>query len=122
MSKKILIVDDNPDFLFILNEFLTQAGYSVVSADSGNDGIAKAESEKPDMIILDILMPDMDGWEVCERIRQVFPVLPISMCSVLNKPHHIEKSFKAGANEHITKPLRRQRVLSTIKNLFASSA
>lgn len=116
MSKKILIVDDDPDILFILNSFLTHAGYKVVLADGGKDALAKAESEKPDMVILDILMPDMDGWEVCTKIREVFPVIPISMCSILTKPHQIEKSFKAGANEHIMKPLKKEKLLSTVKN------
>jgi CheY-like chemotaxis protein len=117
MSKKILIVDDDPDFLFILNHVLMKEGYEVISAQSGTECLEKVEKEKPDMVFLDIMMPDVDGWEVCKRIKAVSPNLPVSMCSVLRDPEYIEKSIRfAGADEHLTKPLSFNKVLDTVSS------
>ncbi|MBI2054265.1 MAG: response regulator [Candidatus Staskawiczbacteria bacterium] len=69
-NKKILIVEDDKDFLFILQESLKKEGFSVIISENGRDGLAKAEKEKPDLIILDILMPAMDGYEVAEKIKE----------------------------------------------------
>ncbi len=69
-NKKILIVEDDKDFLFILQESLKKEGFSVIISENGRDGLAMAEKEKPDLIILDILMPAMDGYEVAEKIKE----------------------------------------------------
>ncbi len=117
MGKRILIVDDDPDFLFVLRHVLTRAGYEVVSANSGREGLEKASNEKPDMIILDIMMPDMNGWDVCKKIKEDSPHLPISMCSILRDRAEIEKSFNSGAHKHITKPLNFEEVLDTVRTM-----
>ncbi|MEE8402548.1 MAG: response regulator [Candidatus Hydrothermarchaeaceae archaeon] len=117
MSSKILIVDDDPDFLFVLRHVLTRAGYEVVSAESGREGIEKASDEKPDLVILDIIMPDTDGWEVCRKIKEDSPDIPISMCSILRNSDEIEKSFNSGAERHITKPLNFEEVLDTVRTM-----
>lgn len=120
MPNKILIVDDDPDFLFILDHVLSRVGYEVISAESGRECLEKVDKEKPDMVILDVMMPGMDGWEVCRKIKEVASNLPVSMCSVLREPRDIEKSFKyAGADDHITKPLRLDNVLDTVGALLA---
>jgi CheY-like chemotaxis protein len=75
------------------------------------------ESEKPDMIFLDIMMPGLDGWEVCKKIKATHPNLPVSMCSVLGEPDDIEKSIRfAGADDHITKPLDFNKVLDFVNS------
>ena len=118
MPDKILVVDDDPDFLFILNHILSRAGYEVILAERGIECLEKVDKEKPDIVILDIMMPDMDGWVVCRKIKEVYPDLPVSMCSVLNEPHDIEKSLTySGADEHITKPLSFNKVLETVRSL-----
>lgn len=118
MPSKILIVDDNPDFLFVLDSVLTREGYKVIKAGDGDECLKKVESEKPDLVFLDVLMPDVDGWEVCKKIKAAFPNLPVSMCSVLSEPEDIEKSLRfAGADDHITKPLSFNKVLVTVSHL-----
>lgn len=122
MSKKILIVDDDPDFLFILNHILKREGHEVISAQKGMEGLEKVRTEKPDMVFLDIMMPDVDGWEVCRRIKTANPTIVVSMCSVLRDPEYIEKSIRfAGADEHITKPLSFNKVLVTVNGLRPES-
>jgi len=116
MSGKILIVDDDPDFLFVLNRVLTREGHKVITAEDGTEALKMAETEKPDMVFLDVMMPGMDGWEVCKRIKINSPKLPVSMCSVLSEPQDLERSIRfAGADEHITKPLNFSKVIETVE-------
>jgi CheY-like chemotaxis protein len=117
LPDKILIVDDDPDFIFILDRVLGSAGYDVISAGSGTECLEKVQSENPDLVILDIMMPDMNGWDVCKKIKETLPDLPVSMCSILKEPRDIEKSLKhAGADEHITKPLIFDKFLETVNS------
>lgn len=119
MVKKILIVDDDPDFLFVLGRVLTRAGYEVVSADGGKEGLEKAAEENPDLVVLDIMMPDMNGWEVCRKIKRESPDLPVAMCSVLRYSDKSERSLNyAGADEHITKPIDFDNFLETVNTLM----
>jgi CheY-like chemotaxis protein len=118
MPNKILIVDDDPDLIFILGHVLNSAGYEVISAENGRECLEKVDKEKPDIVILDIMMFDMDGWEVCRKIKEVYPDIPVAMCSILSGSHYIEKSLTyAGADEHITKPLSFNKVLETVRSL-----
>lgn len=119
-GEKILIVDDDPDFLFILNHVLTKKGYEVISSTSGTGALEAVEKENPDMVFLDIIMPDVDGWALCKKIKAASPKLPVSMCSVLRDPEHLEKSIRfAGADEHLIKPLNFNKVLETVNCLLS---
>ena len=118
MPLKILIVADDPDFFFVLAHILAKEGYEVVKAKDGAECLKKVEQEKPDMVILDIMMPNMSGWDVCREIKAATPDIPVSMCSILAEPEEIEKSLKyAGADEHITKPLSFNEVLDTVSSV-----
>ena len=122
MGHKILIVDDDSDVLFVLKHILNKAGYKVVSATSGGEGLEKVAKESPDLVILDVMMPDMNGWDVCKKIKEDSPDLPVSMCSILRKMHEIEKSFNyAGADRHITKPISFENVLNTVSALLSAA-
>ncbi|MEE9594938.1 MAG: response regulator, partial [Candidatus Hydrothermarchaeales archaeon] len=66
---KILVVDDEPDILYLVNKVLSNKGYTVIKASSGLDAIDKVKKEKPDLVLLDVMMPEMDGWETCKIIR-----------------------------------------------------
>ena len=113
--RKILIVDDNPDFLYILSRVLGKEGYDVIKAHEGAECLEKVEQEKPDMVFLDIMMPGMSGWEVCRRIKAASPKIPVSMCSVLRAPEDIEESIRhSGADEHLTKPINFSKFLETV--------
>ncbi|MBU2559341.1 response regulator [archaeon] len=115
MPGKILIVDDDPGILHILKFFLNKKGHEVIQAVDGDECIKKVEEEKPDMVFLDVMMPGMDGWEVCKRLKAASPNLPVSMCSVLSEPEEIERSLRfAGADDHLTKPLNFNKVLDFV--------
>jgi CheY-like chemotaxis protein len=115
--RKILIVDDNPDFLYILSRVLGKEGHDVIQARDGPECLKKIEQEKPDIVFLDVMMPGMDGWEVCRKIKDTSPELPVSICSVLRDKKDIEESIKnAGADEHLTKPLVFNEVLRTVRS------
>lgn len=117
MPRKILIVDDDPGVLYILRFILKRRGYEVISAEDGSACLEKVEKEKPDMVILDLMMPGMDGWEVCREIKRENPSLPVTICSVLGNEGDIEKSLKyAGADEHITKPFSFSKILDTVRS------
>ncbi|MFQ5887861.1 MAG: response regulator transcription factor [Candidatus Hydrothermarchaeales archaeon] len=120
---KILIVDDEPDILFILKNALKKEGYDIVEMTSGNECLLKIEEIKPDLVILDIMMPDIDGWEVCKRIKESFKDIPVSMLSVRKSEDSIEKSLKyANADRHLTKPIKIEEVRRTVKQLVAIQA
>jgi CheY-like chemotaxis protein len=82
-SKVILIIDDNPDVRQVLKLTLSRAGYDVETASQGKAGLEKARDTRPDLILLDIMLPDIDGWQVCRRLREITDV-PIVMLTVLS--------------------------------------
>lgn len=82
--KKILVIDDEPDFLTLIKIRLEAVGYGVITASSGQEGLDKIKSEAPDVVFLDILMPEMDGLEVLKQIRQVNKTLPVFIITVFS--------------------------------------
>ncbi|MBI2942211.1 MAG: response regulator transcription factor [Chloroflexi bacterium] len=103
VRKKILVVDDEPGVMRVLEAGLRQEGYDVVAASSGPDALAYLHVNEPDLVVLDILMPEMDGFEVCQRIRHVSSV-PIIMLTALRREDDIVRGLDAGADEYVTKP------------------
>ncbi|MEL4896303.1 response regulator, partial [Crocosphaera sp. Alani8] len=104
----ILIVDDKPTNLRILSTILRKAGYEVRTASSGDMAIREARTMPPDIILLDIKMPDLDGYEVCQQLKQ-FPQtsdIPIIFLSALQQPEDKVKAFEAGGVDYIIKPFQ----------------
>lgn len=104
-GKDVLIVDDSPDLLEVVRLVFVQAGANVRTATSGHKALREFFSHRPDLVILDLMMPGMDGWEVCRRIRQVSDV-PLIMLTALDHHTEIIKGLEFGADEYITKPVR----------------
>src|SRR3712207_5464390 len=102
----ILVVDDTPRNIKLLDALLTPRGYTVVPAGSGREALEKVASEQPDLILLDIVMPGMDGYEVCRRLRDdpATRLLPIIMITASGEQEKI-KAIEAGADDFIVKPL-----------------
>ena len=117
---KILLVDDEPDILEIISYNLTAQGYTVFTANNGQKAIKKAQKEKPQLIILDVMMPEMDGIEACEQIRKI-PELEdtiITFLTARGEDYSQVAGFEAGADDYITKPVKPKVLVSKIKSLL----
>jgi two-component system alkaline phosphatase synthesis response regulator PhoP len=120
---KILVIDDEPDIVYLIRLILEKEGYEVVEANSGTQGLKLAEKEKPDLILLDVMMPDMLGWEVCRRIKanEELKKVPVAMLTVKSAAEDKLKSLdEARADWHIAKPIDREKLLSTVEWLLKS--
>lgn len=115
--EKILIVDDEEMNRRMLGRIFERSGYSVERADSGASAMQLIEKEPPDIIILDIVMPEQDGFEVCRKIKAIekFKMIPIIFISALFDEEDKAKGFEAGASDYITKPIRRVEILDKVK-------
>lgn len=119
-QKKILIADDEPDILEIIGYNLTKEGYQVSTAKDGDDALVKAKSVKPELIILDIMMPKKNGVEVCEilRSKQDFKDTRIIFLTALNDESSHIKGLETGADDYISKPISPKVLLSKVNALF----
>jgi two-component system alkaline phosphatase synthesis response regulator PhoP len=117
---KILLVDDEPDILEIIGYNLTNEGYQVSTAKNGLEAVKKAKKEKPQLIILDVMMPEMDGIEACEAIRKL-PELSSTLITFLTargEDYSQVAGFDAGADDYITKPIKPKVLVSKVKALL----
>ena len=117
---KILLVDDEPDILEIVGYNLSSEGYQIITAENGADAVKKAKKERPQLIILDVMMPEMDGIEACEQIRKV-PELSDSIIVFLTargEDYSQVAGFDAGADDYITKPIKPKVLVSKVKALL----
>ncbi|MFE4107668.1 GGDEF/EAL domain-containing response regulator [Almyronema epifaneia] len=123
-SSSILIVDDNPDNLRLLSEVLTHEGYEVRKATSGSMAIKSVQTLLPDLILLDILMPEMSGYEVCQQLKTnpVTAAAPIIFLSALNDPFDKVKAFNVGAADYIAKPFQFEEVIARVRHQLALRA
>jgi two-component system KDP operon response regulator KdpE len=103
MRKKILVIDDDTGLLTLLKLGLEREGFSVVTAESGKEGLRQAYETRPDLIILDIMMPGMDGWLTCQRLRYVCDT-PIIMLTARTDKDDVLKGLSLGADDYLTKP------------------
>ncbi len=120
---KILVVDDEPDILEFLRYNLVKEGYEVITANNGEEGIRKAEEEKPNLIILDIMMPRMDGVEVCRQLRNKpeFDRTVITFLTAREEDYSQIAALEVGGDDYITKPIRPRVFLSRVKALLRRS-
>lgn len=123
MNPKILVVDDHPETLDIITSVLSQHEFNVFSARSGFRGLSIAEQELPDLIMVDGMMPEMDGWEFCRRIRRLAPLAqtPIIMFSAEDDPRQKLAGFDAGADDYLTKPTEPDELIERVQVLLNSS-
>ncbi len=117
---KILLVDDEPDILEIVGYNLSNEGYQIITAENGVEAVKKAKKEIPHLIILDVMMPEMDGIEACEQIR-VIPELKdvtITFLTARGEDYSQLAGFEAGADDYITKPIKPKVLVSKVKALL----
>ncbi len=124
MAEKILVVDDDIDSLKLIGLMLQRSGYEVSAASAGAQALAKASSDRPDLIILDIMMPDMSGLEVCRRLRQAPETkqIPIIMFTAKTLIDDKVAGFEAGADDYLTKPTHPAELASRVKTMLARGA
>jgi len=117
---KILLVDDEPDILEIVGYNLSQEGYKIVTATNGKEAIVAAKKERPHLIIIDVMMPEMDGMEACENIRKI-PELSntiITFLTARSEDYSQVAGFDAGADDYIAKPIKPKLLVSKVKALL----
>ena len=121
MAKKILVVDDEPVIVQMVTSRLRASGYSCISARDGADGLGKARSEHPDLIILDVMMPKMDGFEVCATLKQDerYQKIPIILFTAKAGEEARQVGLQdCGADAYLTKPFEAQTLLAKISELL----
>jgi EAL domain-containing protein (putative c-di-GMP-specific phosphodiesterase class I)/DNA-binding response OmpR family regulator len=119
-SEKILIVDDDEDVLLIVQTILDNAGYTAVMARNGREGVEKAFEARPDLILLDVMMPELSGWEVCTTLKSApeTRMIPIAMLTVKSEIRDLITGMQVGADDYITTPFTRKKLLSTVRRLL----
>jgi DNA-binding response OmpR family regulator len=116
--KKILLVDDSSTVLLMEKMILSKSRYQLVTASDGQEGLEKAVAERPDLILLDVVMPRMDGFEVCRRIRERDEMrgVPVIMVTTRGELTSLETGYQSGCTDYITKPINGLELLSKVKN------
>lgn len=112
--EKILVVDDDRNICELLQLCLMNEGYGVVQSFSGEDGIRKCETYKPDLLILDVMLPDKDGWDVCREVRR-FSNIPIIMLTAKGDTFDKILGLELGADDYVTKPFETKEMIARIK-------
>lgn len=117
---KILVVDDTPRNVKLLADLLAVKGYDVVTALSGREALVRVEADQPDLILLDVVMPEMSGYEVCRKIRETpaTAIMPIVMVTALDPGEERVKGIEAGADDFLTKPINQAELLARVKSLL----
>lgn len=120
-TQSIFLADDNPDNLGVLTDILESAGYATRASLNGQDIIASLDIEKPDLVILDVHMPGMDGYEVCKRLKASaeWKNIPVIFCSALDEEFNVVKAFDTSGVDYVTKPFRPKEVLARVRTHLA---
>ena len=114
MAKKILIIDDDSGFSELTRTWLYDAGYEVFAAEDGIEGLRDLYINRPDLVLLDVNLPEIDGWEVCRRIRDMCDI-PVIMVSVNGQKTDLLRGFDHGATDYLTKPVDFQEIIARIR-------
>ncbi|AKB84636.1 response regulator transcription factor [Methanococcoides methylutens] len=117
--KKIMVVDDEADTIYLVRSILEAEGFEVVGVGSGIECLERLDAEKPDAVLLDIMMPDMDGWETYHKIKKDFPDMPVSILSAKGQKFDQMLGLNVlKADDYIIKPFGAADLVSRIKSLF----
>jgi DNA-binding response OmpR family regulator len=116
-SASVLVVDDDADVRTLVGELLTRAGYRISEAPDGRAALRVLYDERPDLVLLDVSMPELDGWGTLERIREVSDV-PVVMLSALGAELEKVRALRGGADDYVTKPFGRQELLARVESVL----
>ncbi|MBE0416553.1 MAG: response regulator [Coriobacteriia bacterium] len=120
-SARILAVDDSPTILAMLEEILVSAGYEVLTAEDGADALESARTDKPDLILLDVMLPKLDGYRVCRLLKfdQKYKDIPIIMLTAKTEEQSMATGLRTGADQYLTKPVEPERLLEAVAEELA---
>ncbi|NWF67719.1 MAG: response regulator transcription factor [Chloroflexi bacterium] len=114
MPEKILVIDDEETTVQLISILLERRGYDVIKAYRAEDGLRKAYRHQPDLVLLDIMMPDMNGWEVCKRLREMSD-MPIIFLTALDDIKDVVRGLELGADDYVTKPYDNDELVARVK-------
>src|SRR5579859_3312990 len=114
MSQKILIIDDEQTTVDLITILLQRRGFEVITALRAQDGLRSAYQSQPDLVLLDIMMPDMDGWEVCRRLREVSD-MPIVFLTARSEIRDVVKGLEMGADDYVVKPYDNDELVARVR-------
>jgi CheY-like chemotaxis protein len=122
MSKKILLVDDSATVLMMERMILAAERFEIVTASNGREGQAKAKAEKPDLILMDIVMPQLNGLEACKALRADPETrhIPIILVTTRGEAESLEQGYENGCNDYVTKPVNSAELLSKVRSLLGA--
>jgi two-component system, OmpR family, alkaline phosphatase synthesis response regulator PhoP len=117
MAKEILVVDDDDLVLIAIQELLTPLGFVVTTMSNGIEALAKASSHRFDLVILDVIMPEMDGFELCRKIRQIasYAATPVMMLTAKSGEEDRQRGLDVGANLYLPKPISPKRLIALVE-------
>jgi DNA-binding response OmpR family regulator len=121
-KKRILIIEDEPHIVLGLTDALEFEGFSVVSAGKGKDGVLLARQEKPDAVLLDLMLPDTNGFKVCEELRRLDRFVPIIMLTARSQEVDKIRGLDAGADDYVTKPFSVGELIARLRAIFRRAA
>ncbi len=123
MGKKILIVDDEEFFIQPIKILLERNGFEIFTANDGMNGLQQARKLRPDLIMLDLMLPGLDGYQVCRLLKydEKFKDIPVVIVSAKDTDHDKQLGIKSGADSYITKPVNPSQLISEFSNLLAQS-
>ncbi len=121
-KQKVLVVDDEPDIVETLKFRLESQGFEVITAYDGLEALEKARNERPDLIILDLMLPKMDGYQVCRLLKfdEKYSNIPVLMLTAKTQEIDRTTGLKTGADEYMTKPFDSQELMKTVKDMLTS--
>jgi DNA-binding response OmpR family regulator len=116
--KKILLVDDAETILMMERMILNKAGYVLITAKDGQEAVTKAMTERPDLILMDVVMPKMNGFEACKQLRgnDTTKGIPIILVTTRGEAESVESGYKSGCDDYVTKPINGLEVLTKVKS------
>ena len=121
MKKRILIVEDTKTIVMVEKMMLSGQGYEIKTAENGAKGLEMAKTVDPDLILLDVMMPEMDGLEMCRRLRNdpKTAEVPVIMVTTRGEPEQVEEAFLAGCTDYVTKPIDKIELLEKVEKFIA---
>lgn len=121
MAKKILVVDDEIRVVTVIQKRLESAGYDVITAMDGNEALIKARAENPDLILLDLILPKLNGYQVCAILKRdkIFKQVPILMLTARSQERDVDEGMRVGADAYMIKPFKNEILLDQIERLLA---